>query len=84
MWQDEASHLTLDQIIRWGGEEEIEGKIKRKEREEEGREIESSTFSLVFQRSDRRFPSEQEEKFFFAVRASSRDWNRGVSTNSKR
>ena len=43
MWQDETSHLTWDQKIRWGGEE----KRERKEREEEGRER-SSTFSLVF------------------------------------
>ena len=47
MWQDEASHLTLDQTIRWGVEVERKGKRKRKEREEEGRER-SSTFSLVF------------------------------------
>ena len=47
MWQDEVSHLTLDETIWWGGEEEREGKRKRKDREEEGSEG-SSTFSLIF------------------------------------
>ena len=58
--------------------------IEIKEREEEGRER-SSTFSLVFfGQSDLWFLLEQEGKFFLAARASSRDRNRGVSTNFKR
>ena len=37
MWQDEASHLTLDQTNSVGGEEEREEKKEREKREERKR-----------------------------------------------
>ena len=78
-----TSHLTkLGQIL--VGERKLEG--KERERKERGREEEKETphFLYFSKRFGRRRLSEHEAKFFLTARASSRDRNRGVSTNSKR
>ena len=61
-----------------------EGREEReKGREEESRER-GSTFSLDFQTIGPSVSAKQEGKSFLLTRATSRDRNRGVSTNSKR
>ena len=67
----------------WGkrrGAENKKGGIEKGEFERER----DSTFSLNFSESEPWFQAEQEKEIIFTARASHRDRNQGVSTNSKR
>ena len=76
MWQDEASHLTLDQTNSMGKRKREGGgggggggeKEKRKRREKEEREASTSLYDL--RRSVGRFSSSQELKIICSTKAS--------------
>ena len=69
MWQDEASHLTLDQTNSMGKRKREGGeKEKRKRREKEEREAPTSLYDL--RRSVGRFSSSQELKIICFTKAS--------------
>ena len=79
MWQDEASHLTLDQTNLRGGEEEREGKSNRKEiREKDEKEAPTSLYDL--QRSVGRFSLGQELKIICLTKATRRYQKHEISS----
>ena len=70
MWQDEASHLTLDQTNSMGRRRRNGGEKKRKKRrKKDQREDPTSLYDLL--RSVGRFSSGQELKIIFSTKATS-------------